>query len=512
MKQLIIIVLISFIGFQLFAQSPKREFRGAWVATVVNIDYPSSKTLNAAAQKQEWLELVDFYENLGFNALFVQIRPAADALYPSQYAPWSQYLTGEQGKAPEPYYDPLKFMIEETHKRGMEFHAWLNPYRATMSLDTSQLADNHPLNTHPDWMIKYGNKYYFNPALPKVQNHITDVVMEVVQNYDVDGIHFDDYFYPYKVKGETFGDTVQYVLYGRDFKTIEDWRRYNVDLLIEQLHNNIKFVKPHVRFGISPFGVWRNKSNDPLNGSDTRAGVQAYDDLYADILKWLENGWIDYVAPQLYWYIGFPPADYATLLDWWHDHSFGKQVYIGHAMYKVANDRYETWSDPGEIPRQIRLNRSSRKADGSIFFNTKSVKANPLGVTDSISTYYYKEKALPPEMPYLNLTPVAAPKLKKTKDKKEGVKLKWKYNKEDKDNPPTYYVIYRFENMETWDYENGANILRITPYTNERRHKWYDDTAQIGKVYTYAISAVNRQHSESPPSLPKSVLKKKEEE
>ncbi|MBK7871875.1 MAG: family 10 glycosylhydrolase [Saprospiraceae bacterium] len=354
--------------FQINAQidAPKREFRAVWVASVANIDYPRQPSPNSIALQEQFKTLLEQYKQVGLNAIIVQIRPTGDALYPTELAPWSKYLAGRQGLAPAPDYDPLKFMIDEAHKMGFEFHAWMNPYRATMDLDTLSLAPNHAFHAHRDWMVRYGGRFYFNPALPQVRQHINDIVKEVVTKYDVDAIHFDDYFYPYKIKDEVFPDSIDFWRYGARFSNIEDWRRSNVDSLIENISTTINEIKPYVKFGISPFGVWRNKDKDP-SGSDTRAGATTYDDLYADVVKWMRLGWIDYLIPQLYWNIGFPPADHATLVGWWGSRSYERDLYIGHAAYKVQNDPQPAWNVPDEIPKQIQLNRRNALTKAALF-------------------------------------------------------------------------------------------------------------------------------------------------
>ena len=303
LKRIAVLLTLALTSCSVFKPSiptPKHEFRGVWIATVVNIDWPKSGLDDIEKQKQDYLKILDFYNDLNFNAVIVQIRAAGDAFYPSQYAPWSRFLTGNEGVAPEPYYDPLQWMIQEAHARGMEFHAWLNPYRATFDEKLEILSKDHDYNLHPDWMLKYGKKYYYNPGLPEVQQHLTNIMGEVVTNYDVDAVHFDDYFYPYKITNETFEDTDAYSRYAQPRQSLEDWRRSNIDSLVKKVHNTIKTKKPWVQFGISPFGVWKNNSTDPL-GSDTKAGQTTYEDLYADPLLWMKMGWIDYLVPQVYW-------------------------------------------------------------------------------------------------------------------------------------------------------------------------------------------------------------------
>ena len=303
---LLCFLLFSFVNLQAqeLAKHPKTEFRGVWIATVVNIDWPKTSKDSVAKQKTDYIEILDTYQKLNYNAVIVQIRSVGDAFYPTKLAPWSKYLTGKEGKAPTPYYDPLEWMITEAHRRGFEFHAWMNPYRATMDYNTAVLSPEHDFFKYPEWMIKYGGKYYYNPALPEVQKHLLNIVDEVVQNYDIDAMHFDDYFYPYKVAGEKFNDTASYEKYNKGL-SIGDWRRDNVNTFVKDVSVSIKNLKPWVQFGISPFGVWRNKSVDP-RGSDTEAGQTNYDDLYADPLAWMDNKWIDYLIPQLYWSMDHP--------------------------------------------------------------------------------------------------------------------------------------------------------------------------------------------------------------
>mgnify|MGYP005666463725 CR=1 FL=1 len=487
--------------------APQREFRAVWIATVANIDYPRRPTLARVAHKEEYKNLLDQYQSLGLNAVIVQIRPASDALYPSEFAPWSKYLTGREDRRPEPDYNPLEFMIEEAHKRGIEFHAWLNPYRATVNKDTVDLSLRHVFNRHRNWMVDYGKRFYLNPAMPEVRQYLTDVVSEVVENYDVDAIHFDDYFYPYKENGLEFPDSADFAFYGRGFNDIGDWRRSNVDALIEKVSTRIKEIKPHVKFGISPFGVWRNKSQDPY-GSDTRAGVTCYDDLYADVLKWMRQGWIDYIIPQIYWNIGFAPADYAKLVDWWSQQANQCHLFVGHGAYKVGENQEPAWHEPDEIPRQIRLNRQNYKAEGSAFYSSRSLLRNMLGVKDSLRTYF-QYPALLPEMDNLGLRMHGPPILKRVGRKKGGVYLKWKPSSRDADNLPFYYAIYRFERSRAGlDYSNGANLLAITSLNDlKKKYTYIDKTAEPGIIYTYVVKAVNRQHSESPPSEIRRILK-----
>lgn len=387
---------------------PKYEFRAAWIATVDNIDWPSRGNYNTEKQKAEFIALLDMHKRNGLNAMIVQIRPAADAFYPSQYEPWSEWLTGKQGKPPSPYYDPLEFMIGETHKRGMEFHAWCNPYRAEFTIGRSSIAANHVTRIHPEWFVAYGGKRYFDPGNKDAQKFVVNVIRDVVHRYSVDAIHFDDYFYPYKVPGKDFPDDKTYAQYGNGLSRA-DWRRSNVDSVIVMLSQAIKEEDKYCRFGISPFGVWRNKSDDP-EGSDTKAGPTNYDELYADILLWLKKGWIDYVAPQLYWEFSHRVAPYGTLLDWWAKHSYGRHVYIGLAPYRANSN--EAWRDKSQLTRQLAATRLYPEVQGAIYFSSASFINNPNGWSDSLRLKYYKEPALIPGMSWIDSLRPSSPTVK----------------------------------------------------------------------------------------------------
>ncbi len=389
------------------------EFRGVWVATVVNIDWPSKAGLSNDLQKKEFIDLLEMHQKNGMNAIIMQVRPAGDALYPSTLEPWSEYLTGKQGLPPSPFYDPLQFMIAETHKRGMEFHAWINPYRAVFNTKKSSIAPNHLTKTHPSWFVEYDNKQIFNPGLPEVWQHTNRVVRDLVSRYDIDAIHLDDYFYPYKVPGKEFNDEATYKKYSRGLNK-EDWRRSNCDTIIKQISATIHNTKPGVQFGISPFGVWRNKSKDP-GGSNTKAGVTNYDDLYADIMLWLQKGWIDYVIPQLYWEHGHPLADYDELVNWWNQHNYNRNLYIGHGVYRAGTS--PAWRNGSEIPYQIKQLRTLKNTSGSAFFSSVNFKNNPNHWNDSLQNHYYKKPALQPTMPWLVQYEVATPVANKKSEK-----------------------------------------------------------------------------------------------
>jgi uncharacterized lipoprotein YddW (UPF0748 family) len=399
MKKFLILSLISFPLF--VCAQPVYEFRGVWIATVDNMDWPPKNNFNVDSQKAEYIRQLDMHKLNGMNAVVVQVRPAADAFYPSPYEPWSQWLTGTQGLPPKPYYDPLQFMIDEAHKRGFEFHAWCNPYRANYDTVRSNIAYNHISRLYPQWFLKYGNQVFFDPGNKEAQQWVLNVIKDMVTRYDIDALHMDDYFYPYRITGKEFPDTVSYRKYGKGMDK-GDWRRSNVDTIIKKINEVVKEQKPWCKFGISPFGVWRNKSKDP-EGSDTRAGVTNYDDLYADILLWLKNKWIDYVAPQIYWEFTQPNAPYGVLLDWWSKHSYGRHCYIGLGVYKAGTTA--AWRDSTLIPRQIDSLRTKQNVQGAIFFSSTSFNKNPLGWNDYLRFNTYRMAALIPPMDWLPKKP-----------------------------------------------------------------------------------------------------------
>lgn len=488
-------LLFLFIYLVGFAQhSPKREFRGSWVATVNNIDWPSKPGLSPAHQQQEAIVLLNKLQQVGINAVIFQIRPSADAMYPSKLEPWSRYLTGTQGK--DPGYDPLQFWIDECHKRNMEFHAWLNPFRVALKYD-ELLAPNHIAFQQPDWVVKYGNSLYFNPGLPETRQFITDIVIDVVRHYDVDAIQFDDYFYPYPIIGEAFPDSATFKKYQGSFADdqLEDWRRDNVDKTIEMLSKAIKSVKPWVKFGISPFGVWRNIANDP-RGSMTSAGYTNYDHLYANVIKWMKKGWIDYLLPQLYWHIGQPAADFEILCNWWKDHAYGRALYIGHALYKLnPASSIREWRQADQLPNQLRLTRQIPEINGNCYFSAKHFYRDLIGFQDSLENDLYAYPSIIPEMPWIdNQAPPTPRKFKKG----WGKVLKWKVKKtENEMDKSIQFVVYRNKVGEKFDPNNSRFIYQITQET-----RIYLNKRNNNQEYEFRVSALDRLHNESTISKP----------
>ncbi|MFE0383467.1 glycoside hydrolase family 10 protein [Streptomyces bungoensis] len=369
--------------------------RGVWVATVANRDWPSRPGLSAAEQRAELTAHLDRAVRDRLNTVMLQVRPTADALWPSPYEPWSEYLSGTQGT--DPGWDPLGTAVREAHARGLELHAWFNPYRIANHADPGRLAPSHPARRHPDWVVAYGGRLYYNPGLPEVRAFVQRAMLDAVARYPVDAVHFDDYFYPYPVAGQTFDDDDAYDRHGGDFPDRAAWRRDNIDRLVRETAAGVRRVRPGTRFGISPFGVWRNAGTDP-RGSDTRAGVQTYDDLYADTRTWVREGWIDYVVPQLYWNIGFAAADYATLVDWWADVAKGSRtrLHIGEALYKAgAAGQPAPWQDPAELSRHLTLAAGYPQVRGHVFFAAKDVAADPIGAMARVVADHYARPAEP---------------------------------------------------------------------------------------------------------------------
>lgn len=503
LKKLTAFTLVGLLLFGLFplnpheakasTVSPKREFRAAWIATVANIDWPSKKGLSINQQKQEYIKLLDDVKAMGMNAVIVQIKPTADAFYPSEYGPWSEYLTGTQGK--DPGYDPLAFMLEEAHKRNLEFHAWFNPYRITMNhKDLGKLSADHPAKKHPDWVLGYGNQLYYDPGIPEARTFIIESINEVVKKYDIDGVHMDDYFYPYTIKGQAFPDDASFKKYGgSQFKSKADWRRNNVNVLVRDLNAAIKKEKPYVKFGISPFGVWRNIADDPT-GSKTKAGQTNYDSLFADTREWIQKGYIDYINPQIYWNIGFEAAAFDILLDWWRQEIKDKPIhlYIGQAAYKINNNDVKAWSNPEEYPRQIQMIRNRADVHGSVHFSLKDLNHNPLGVKDRLTNDLYQKQALIPTMPWLDATPPKQPIITNAKQLQNGVHLTIQ---DQPENDTAYYAIYRFAGTKKGNIQDPANLIATVRKTADT--VVYIDQSAAKGTYTYVVTALDRLHNES---------------
>ena len=471
---------------------PKREFRAAWIQSV-NGQFRGMPTEKL---KQNLIGQLNSLQKAGINAIIFQVRPEADALYASRLEPWSRFLTGVQGKAPEPYWDPMQFMIDECHKRGMEFHAWINPYRTKTTLK-SELAPNHVYNIHPEWFVTYGDQLYFDPALPESRRHICMVVSDIVSRYDVDAFHMDDYFYPYPIKGKDFPDDASFARFGGGFSNKGDWRRSNVNVLIKKLHETIREIKPWVKFGVSPFGIYRNESSDPL-GSKTK-GLQNYDDLYADVLLWAREGWIDYNIPQIYWHIGHPVADYETLVKWWARNTENRPLFIGQSVMNTVQNADPKNPSINQLPRKMALQRAYQTIGGSCQWPASAVIENAGKYRDALIAEYHKYPALPPVFDFMDNE--APGKVRKVKPiwTEDGYILFWtapKYKEEM--NRAVQYVVYRFDAKEKVNIDDPSHIVAIT------RDNFYKLPYEDGKTkYRYVVTALDRLHNES-----KSVGKK----
>ncbi|MBQ0984266.1 family 10 glycosylhydrolase [Streptomyces sp. F63] len=365
------------------------ETRGMWVASVSNRDWPSRPGLPAAEQRAELAAVLDLAVRRRLNTVILQVRPTADALWPSRYEPWSEYLTGVQGR--DPGWDPLAFAVREAHRRGLALHAWFNPYRIANHAEPERLAESHPARRNPGWVVPYGGKLYYNPGLPEVRRFVQDAMLDAVRRYAVDAVHWDDYFYPYPVAGEHFDDDAAYAAHGGGFPDRAAWRRDNTDRLVRETAARIERLRPGTRFGISPFGVWRNRSSDPA-GSDTNAGVQTYDDLYADTRRWVRERWIDHVVPQVYWHLGFEAADYATLVRWWAEtvRGTGVALHVGEALYKAGDPAQPAaWQDPAELSRHLAFARDIPEVAGHVFLSAREVAADRIGAMDRVVDDHY---------------------------------------------------------------------------------------------------------------------------
>jgi uncharacterized lipoprotein YddW (UPF0748 family) len=404
---------------------PARELRGAWISAVAtNTDWPSKPGLNVAAQKEELIVLLNRAAQLKLNAVFFQVRPSCDALYASPIEPWSEYLTGTMGRAPQPFYDPLAFAIEEAHKRGLELHAWFNPFRASRVEARSPVAPNHITQTHPELVRRYGEQFWLDPGEPAVREHVLQVVLDVVRRYDVDGVVFDDYFYPYPKKDAeghvvNFPDDATWQKYGRPSGLArDDWRRQNVNLFVQKIYQSIKTAKPWVKFGASPFGIWRPGYPGQIKGLDAYAG------LYADSRLWLANGWLDYFAPQLYWPVDSPQQSFPVLLNWWTQQNV-KSRNLCPSLNAVAVGK--EWP-VNEIARQISITRRQPGTSGEIFYHLRTIAENH--ALDDLIRAQYGQSALVPASPWLGSLPPAKPKLVVVENNRSSLSVRWETNSE----------------------------------------------------------------------------------
>ena len=474
---------------------PKREFRGAWIQCVNG----QFQGMTRDDMQQNLTHQLDVLQLCGVNTIIFQVRPEGDALYASTYEPWSRYLTGQQGTAPSPYWDPLAWMVEQCHKRGMELHAWINPFRAKTK-GTTALAVSHYAVKHPERCFQYDGLTIFDPGIQANREYICRVTTDIVRRYDIDGLHIDDYFYPYPVSGLAIPDDATYAAYSNGIKDRGDWRRYNVNLFIEMLSDSIHAAKPWVKFGVSPFGIYHNtKSGDKIPGSATR-GLQNYDDLYADVLYWANKGWVDYLVPQLYWEIGHQTADYDTLVRWWARYGAARTLVIGQDIERTVRAADLANPSINQLPAKWGLQRSLPAIKGSCLWYSAAAVRNEGNFATAMQHTYQSTPALPPLMPYLDDKAPGKPRKLKALTMPDGHRyLFWTAPKaKSVMDEARRYVVYRFAKGEAIDLNDAAHIVTITPETMLRLTD--DDAAQAP---TYVVTSLDRVSNESKPAKKK---------
>lgn len=486
---LVLLMLLCIVGVA-DAQNrfPKREFRGAWIQCVNG----QFQGMSAQQMQQMLTRQLDYLQDAGINAVIFQVRAEADALYRSSFEPWSRFLTGVQGKAPSPRWDPLQFMIDACHERGMELHAWINPYRAKTK-GTAALSPNHPYNKFPERFIEYDGQLYFDPGLPENRKYICMIVRDIVSRYDVDAIHMDDYFYPYPNPAVKFRDDPSFAQYGRGYANKADWRRDNVNVLIKEIHQTVRACKPWVKFGVSPFGIYRNQKNDP-NGSATN-GLQNYDDLYADVLVWVNNGWVDYNIPQIYWEMGHKAADYTTLVRWWAKNSAHRPLFIGQDVMRTVKARDLQSPSIHQMAAKMRLQRSFSTIQGSCQWYSTALVQNPGNYGTMLKQEYHRYPALMPKFTFMdNEAPGKVKKLKPVWTE-DGYMLFWTAPKAKNEmDKAVQYVVYRFRKDEKVNLDDATRIVAIT------RSNYHKLPYENGKTkYRYVVTALDRLQNESKP-------------
>ena len=446
----------------------KHEFRGVWIATVHNLDWPSSRsTFGGSQQRAQFVAMLDKLQAAGVNAVFFQVRSEADALYDSPYEPWSYWLTGAQGVAPDPFYDPLTFAVEEARKRGMELHAWFNPYRAVGSSGYTRHS-SHVSVQHPEWTFSIGNLAVLNPGLQEVRDYVATVIADVVRRYDIDGVHFDDYFYPYPPNQIASQDIATFNADPRGFRSIHDWRRDNVNLLMAQVADSVHTIRPSVKFGISPFGIWKNGVPSGI------VGLDAYNVIYADPVAWLEAGSVDYLAPQLYWAFG-GGQDYAKLAPWWAERTgeAGRHLYTGHGLYRAERATFSgNLFSPSEIPRQVRFNRARDDISGSVFFRAKNISVfSSSGFADTLQTDLYRSPALTPPMDWKDISAPDPPgSLTFSRTGADQIMLSWTAPSAPSAPEARRYVVYRMRSPTppptAFAIDDLNNLIAVTGETS----------------------------------------------
>ena len=473
----------------------KREFRGAWIQCVNG----QFNRLGTEKMKQTLTFQLDELEKDGVNAIIFQVRPECDALYESKIEPWSRFLTGKQGTAPSPYWDPLQWMIEQCHKRGMELHAWINPFRAKTK-GTTELAASHVAIRKPGSVFAYDGQLILNPAMQENRDYICSVVKDIVDRYDVDGIHIDDYFYPYPAPGQTIPDEQLFRENPNGFRNIGDWRRDNVNVFMKQLYETVHKEKPWVKLGVSPFGIYRNRKNAPNIGSMTN-GLQNYDDLYADVLMWVNNGWLDYCVPQLYWEIGNKAADYTTLIKWWNRYAANRPLYIGEDVERTVKFADKENPNINQMPAKYKLHDEMQNVKGTVLWYAKAVVDNVGNYQNMLRKVYWKQPALQPLMPFIdNKAPKKVKGLKAMAINGERVLFWTKPKGKGWKDEAVKYVVYGFDSKEKPDTDDATKIVGVT---SDTFMKLPSSAASRGERKVYLVTALDRMSNESKPAKTK---------
>jgi uncharacterized lipoprotein YddW (UPF0748 family) len=482
-------LLLALLSLTAAAQTmPKREFRGAWIQ-IINGQFQG---MERTQMQQNLTHQLDELQACGVNTIIFQVRGEADALYASPYEPWSRFLTGQQGKAPAPYWDPLAWMVEQCHRRGMELHAWINPFRAKTK-GTTALAATHYAAQHPERCFAYDNLLIMDPGMPENRSYICHIAADIVRRYDVDGLHIDDYFYPYPAAGQVINDDATFRQHSNGLSDRADWRRQNVNRFIAMLHDTLRAVKPWVKFGVSPFGIYHNaKSGESLPGSNT-GGLQNYDNLYADVLYWINQGWVDYTVPQIYWEIGHKTADYETLVKWWGHYAAARPLVIGQDVERTVKAADLKNPASNQMPEKFRLQRATPGVVGNCLWYSAAVVGNTGNYATALKQTYQRRPALQPLMPFIDKKAPGKPRKVKALWMPDGYYLFWSAPaaKSEMDRA-RYYAVYRFAAGEKVDLSNADHLLAVTPETLLQL------PYEAGKEkYTYVVTTLDRLQNES---------------
>lgn len=486
----ILLALFSLAFLTAYSQNapmPKREFRGAWIQ-IINGQFQG---MSRQQMQSNLINQLNMMQRCGVNVIMFQVRGEADALYESRYEPWSRFLTGQQGKAPEQRWDPLAWMVQQCHQRGMEIHAWINPFRAKTK-GTTLLANTHYAVRHPERCFKYDGLLIMDPALQENRTYICRVASDIVRRYDVDGLHIDDYFYPYPTAG-AIPDDASYARFGNGMTDRAEWRRQNVNRFIAELHDSLRAVKPWVKFGVSPFGIYHNaKPGSNIPGSQTN-GTQNYDDLYADVLLWVNKGWIDYNVPQIYWEIGHKAADYDKLIRWWSRYAAGRPLIIGQDVERSVKAADLKNPAINQVPEKFRLQRTLPNIDGNCLWYSAAVVRNVGNIANALQNTYQRRPALQPLMPFIDNKAPKKPRKVKAFWMPDGYYLFWTAPKaKNVMDEARFYAIYRFKKGEKVNLSDAEHLIMVTPSTMVKLP--YENGKE---KYTYVVTSLDRVQNES---------------